>query len=38
MVFVKAKIRQRASSLGVILPRDTVPEAGLKKDQDIGKK
>ncbi len=35
MVLVKGRIRGWGNSLGIIIPRDKVEEAGLVKDQEV---
>lgn len=35
MVLVKARIREWGNSLGIIIPREKVVEAGLAKGQEI---
>lgn len=35
MVLVKGRIREWGNSLGVVIPREKVEEAGLVKDQEV---
>ena len=35
MVLVKARIREWGNSLGIVIPREKIEEAGLVKGQDV---
>lgn len=35
MVLVKGRIREWGNSLGIVIPREKIEEAGLVKDQEV---